>query len=327
MGLALNGTGLLPAVGKYIAFEGPSRSGKTTQVRLLEELLRRMFPDREIVVTREPGAGPGQSSIADVIRDIVQGRIAQSFREQMTFMAEVYLYAASRAQTLRAVVLPALSRGAIVIADRCFVSSVAFQGGGRELGLQQVLGYNQLAVTAWLEFHKSPGPAWDRYFRWTNPDFRVGSNEIAGRIHRELVQTRFQSEAVHPITNAYLLMACLAQAQQQGRVRFPSFAHPTDWHPRILPDVIVHMDISPEEIHRRELDVAGDKFEGLGPDFHGRVCSAYHKARGMGLVLNWIRIDGNPPAGLSPEELAAGKEGRIAGIHERIKEALLPHLA
>lgn len=125
--------------GLYIVFEGVVASGKTTQSKRLYEHLKVKFPNKQVLWTREPGG----SEIADAIRQVVQ---ATPFTEQMDPICEAYLYAASRAQTLRFVVDPVLQSGGIVIADRSFLTSVAFQGAGRGLPYETILKINEIAL-------------------------------------------------------------------------------------------------------------------------------------------------------------------------------------
>jgi len=125
--------------GFYIVFEGIVGSGKTTQSKLLLEKLKEKFSKREIVWTKEPGG----TEIAQKIREIVQ---ATPFVEEMEPVCEQYLYAASRAQALRKVIQPVLEKGGIVISDRSFFTSLAYQGFGRGLGLDLVLKINNPAV-------------------------------------------------------------------------------------------------------------------------------------------------------------------------------------
>lgn len=125
--------------GIYIVFEGIVGSGKTTQSKLLVERLKKEFPKREVVWTREPGG----SEIAGAIRKVVQ---ATEYEETMEPISEAYLYAAARAQMLRKVVMPVVKRGGIVVSDRSYVSSIAFQGGGRDLDYKLVLKINEVAV-------------------------------------------------------------------------------------------------------------------------------------------------------------------------------------
>jgi len=125
--------------GLYIVFEGVVGSGKTTQSKLLLEKLKEKFPKREIIWTREPGG----SEIADAIRKVVQG---EKFSEEMNPICEQYLYAASRAQTIRQIIKPVLDVGGIVLSDRSFFTSIAYQGFGRGLVFSKVLEINRMAL-------------------------------------------------------------------------------------------------------------------------------------------------------------------------------------
>ena len=121
----------------FVTFEGLDGCGKTTQAVLLADALR--GDGVEVVSTREPGGTP----LGEAIRDLVLhgGHVAP--------WAEAALYAASRAQHVDGVIRPALERGATVVCDRYIDSSVAYQGVGRGLGLEEVLALN-LAVVGGL---------------------------------------------------------------------------------------------------------------------------------------------------------------------------------
>ncbi|NTV23241.1 MAG: dTMP kinase [Nanoarchaeota archaeon] len=121
----------------YIVFEGTVGTGKSTQARRLAEFLKSRGKD--VLLTREPGG----SEIADSVRKLVQGT---KFSEHMEPVCEAYLYAASRAQTLRKVVMPALDKGFIVIADRSYITSMAYQGFARGLTFERILEINDPAV-------------------------------------------------------------------------------------------------------------------------------------------------------------------------------------
>lgn len=125
--------------GLYIVFEGLPKCGKSTQANLLFKELTQRFPQREIILTKEPGG----SEIADAIRTLVQGT---PFGEPMTPECEAYLYAASRAQTLRTVVRPIVKEGGIVLSDRSVLSSKAIQGGARGLGARTIDEINRVAL-------------------------------------------------------------------------------------------------------------------------------------------------------------------------------------
>jgi dTMP kinase len=123
----------------YIVLEGMVGCGKTTQSKMLVSWLQRRYPNRDVIRTREPW----WSQIADDIRKLVQ---ATSYTEDMDPVCEAYLYASSRAQTLRTVVWPALSQGAIVVSDRCFCTSIAYQWVWLGLGFDTIMDINHIAI-------------------------------------------------------------------------------------------------------------------------------------------------------------------------------------
>ena len=123
----------------YIVFEGIVGTGKTTQSKLLAAWLKEQLPHRQVLWTREPGG----TEISDVVRSVVQGT---SFNETMHPLCEAYLYAASRAQSLRSVVKPCLDSGGIVVADRSFITSLVYQGHACGIGINTAWGINSFAV-------------------------------------------------------------------------------------------------------------------------------------------------------------------------------------
>lgn len=123
----------------YIVFEGVIGSGKSTQTKLLANYFKEHYPKKQVIITNEPGG----SEIANEIRRTVQGT---HIKEDMEPVCEAYLYASSRAQTLRAVVKPVLDKGGVVVADRSFCSSLANQAFGRKLGIKAVWEINKPAV-------------------------------------------------------------------------------------------------------------------------------------------------------------------------------------
>lgn len=118
----------------FVTFEGLDGSGKSTQAELLRARLEADGVD--VVSTREPGG----TELGERVRDLVL------HGGHVTPWAEALLYAAARAQHVDEVIRPALERGASVICDRYLDSSVAYQGVGRELGLERVLELNLAAV-------------------------------------------------------------------------------------------------------------------------------------------------------------------------------------
>ena len=120
----------------FISFEGPDGSGKTTQIRLLAEWLR--ADGHTVVLTREPGGTP----IGDQIRAVLHDPLNTA----MVARAEILLYSASRAQHVAQRIRPALAAGKIVISDRYADSTIAYQGYGRGLNLDDVHRVNSIAT-------------------------------------------------------------------------------------------------------------------------------------------------------------------------------------
>ncbi len=122
--------------GLFITFEGGEGCGKTTVIHNLEAKLKEMGID--VLVTREPGG----SVIAEEIRNI----ILDKKNTEMDSRTEALLYAASRRQHLKEIVIPALEQGKIVISDRYLDSSLAYQGYARGIGMDAVYAINEFAI-------------------------------------------------------------------------------------------------------------------------------------------------------------------------------------
>ena len=120
----------------FITIEGPEGSGKTTAVDTAVKKLEEM--GYQIVRTREPGGTPIAEQIRNVILD--KNNVAMDQR------TEALLYAASRRQHLVEKVWPALKEGKIVVCDRYLDSSLAYQGGARGLGVDNILQVNNFAT-------------------------------------------------------------------------------------------------------------------------------------------------------------------------------------
>jgi dTMP kinase len=114
--------------GKFVTFEGIDGCGKTTQVKSLEQFL--ISKGFHVLVTREPGG----TKVAEKIRDILLDRDNIELHPR----AELLLYLASRAQHTAETIVPALTSGVWVISDRFYDSSIAYQGAGRNLGMDVV---------------------------------------------------------------------------------------------------------------------------------------------------------------------------------------------
>ena len=123
------------ANGAFITFEGCDGVGKSTQVALLKEYLEKT--NQDALFTREPGG----TALAEKIRGILMDETVK-----MTALAEAYLFAAARAEHMKAVILPALEEGKIVVCDRFIDSSYAYQGAARGLGQEVVADINKYAL-------------------------------------------------------------------------------------------------------------------------------------------------------------------------------------
>jgi dTMP kinase len=118
--------------GLFVTFEGIDRSGKTTQARLLADAL-----GERAVAVREPGGTAVGERVRALLKD---ASISVDDR------TEALLFAAARAELVSEVIKPALDDGKIVISDRFLDSSLAYQGGARGLGVEEVERVNQFAT-------------------------------------------------------------------------------------------------------------------------------------------------------------------------------------
>lgn len=120
--------------GTFITFEGTEGSGKSTQIALLADYLKSR--GLRIVLTREPGGTP----IGDQVRRI----LLDPTHTALDPKAELLLYAASRAQHLSEVILPALASGMIVLCDRFSDATLAYQGYGRGLDIEMIRALDRI---------------------------------------------------------------------------------------------------------------------------------------------------------------------------------------
>ncbi len=125
----------MPPPGLFITVEGIEGAGKTTQARCLARALE--AAGRTVVRTFEPGGG---GPVAEELRRILKN----PGHWRAMNLAEIYLYAAARAQHLEAVVLPAIAAGAVVVCDRYLDSTRAYQGYGRGRPLELIEALHRL---------------------------------------------------------------------------------------------------------------------------------------------------------------------------------------
>jgi dTMP kinase len=122
--------------GIFLTFEGIEGVGKSTQIAKLYDYLSVDYP---VIQVREPGG----TKIGMEIRKIL---LDPSIQEPFSMFAELFLYAASRAQLMEQVILPALEEGKIVLCDRFIDSTIAYQAYGAGVPLPDVLQINQQAI-------------------------------------------------------------------------------------------------------------------------------------------------------------------------------------
>ena len=121
--------------GLYIVFDGIIGCGKSEQIRQLKKHLPLDFPKREFVFTYEPGGTPDTEELRTRLK-----------HNLMTPEEEMNLFVKSRSITIPKVIIPALKRGGVIISDRSFTTSLAYQAWGRGLGIDRVWRVNQEAI-------------------------------------------------------------------------------------------------------------------------------------------------------------------------------------
>ncbi|MEM7117092.1 MAG: dTMP kinase [Chloroflexota bacterium] len=121
----------------FITFEGPEGSGKTTQITQLANWLQAQ--GQQVTLTREPGG--------TLIGDEIRSCLHDVKHTEMTAVAELLLYSASRAQLVGQLIRPTLAAGGIVICDRYADSTIAYQGYGRGLDLNDLHTITQIATS------------------------------------------------------------------------------------------------------------------------------------------------------------------------------------
>jgi len=122
--------------GLFITFEGGDGCGKTTQIKLLDEYLQ--SKGYKTLLTREPGS----RGLGVKLREILL-----NYEGEVSPNCESFLFLADRAQHVDCIIKPALANGTIVLCDRHIDSTVAYQGYGRGLDLEQIYSLNKIATS------------------------------------------------------------------------------------------------------------------------------------------------------------------------------------
>lgn len=176
---------------KFIVFEGGEGSGKSTLLRALDQILKssaenKLRSNKTVLSTREPGGSP----LGEQIRSLL-------IHQKMRPLTELFLYQAARAEHVQTVIQPALDRGEIVLCDRYFASTYAYQGAARNLSpttihqlckiaidgckpdltvylvgepktlLKRVAAPNRFEAES-LEFHRKVKSGFDKLFEFNN---------------------------------------------------------------------------------------------------------------------------------------------------------------
>ena len=183
----------------FITLEGGEGVGKTTQQALLAERLQR--EGYACVSTREPGG----TALGEALRELLL------HGDPLTPLAELFLYAADRAEHVQKCILPALAAGQVVVCDRFTDSTLAYQGYGRGLDLEKIRQLNGLAtgglqphLTLWLDLPPEVGLA------------RVG---LADRLEQEHLEFH---------RRVYQGFQALAAAEPQRIVRIDAQGSPAE---------------------------------------------------------------------------------------------------
>lgn len=124
--------------GIFITLEGGEGSGKSSQIRRLKAFLSEQFPEREVIVTREPGG----TIEAEKIRDLLVNGQADKFTPQ----TEALLMVASRTEHVDKVIRPGLARSAIILCDRFSDSSVVYQGLAQNIDRNAIDALHKFAI-------------------------------------------------------------------------------------------------------------------------------------------------------------------------------------
>ena len=189
--------------GLFLTFEGSEGCGKSTQIRLLSDMFR--AHGQEPLLVREPGGTPSGEMVRHLLQHAPEGAA-------LTAEAELLLFASSRAQLVREVIVPALAAGRTVISDRFLDSTTVYQGVARKIPPEETARINAFAVGGCLPdmtflLDLDRGAALARM---------NGRNQNADRIERE------SEEFFEAVRRGYLELA----ARETARIRILDASRP-----------------------------------------------------------------------------------------------------
>ena len=175
--------------GRFITLEGGEGAGKSTQLQLLAEALRAQ--GKTVITTREPGGTEGAEAI--------RGLLLTGGQDRWNDATEALLFAAARADHVAKLIRPVLARGNWVVCDRFTDATFAYQGGGRELGVERIA-----VLERWVHPALQPDCTWL---------FDVPLAVARERLDRTREQDRFEQEAATFFERTRAVY--LARAQQE----------------------------------------------------------------------------------------------------------------
>jgi dTMP kinase len=187
----------------FITFEGLDYSGKSTQVKLLSDKLT--LHDHRVLVLREPGG----TEIGEKIRKMLLDKANTG----MTQASEMFLFSASRSQLIEEVVRPALNAGMVVVSDRYYDSTTAYQGYGRGIALDVIHTINRYATGNLVP---------DITFYLDIPIKEIEKRITTARSNRDRMESS-GIEFYERVRNGYLQMA-----KEETRYRFLNGLQPID---------------------------------------------------------------------------------------------------
>lgn len=212
--------------GYFITFEGAEGCGKSTQIRLLGEALKKA--GRDVTVSRSPGGTAVAEKIRSILKEVTPG-------EDLEPETELLLFGACHSQMTANLIKPVLDKGGILVSDRFYDSTIAYQGYARNLGVESVKWINTYAcrnlkpdLTLLLDMDPEEGIR--------RAAERAGTEE-------NLANDRFDSEKLsfhHAVRNAFLR---LAEEEPQRFAVIPADGTIEEVHKCILEAVHAHLGI------------------------------------------------------------------------------------